>query len=55
MSIFLRMFDSSEASLTRRLQAEDLPEGSVVSRFTYWYTSRPPAFEAVVTAPTAEE
>lgn len=49
------MFDSDESSLDRRIAEQQLPTGSTVARFTYWYTSRPPAYEAVVIAPDERE
>ena len=43
MTVLLRLIDSDERSLARRVAAaqQDLPDGCVVTRFTYWYTSRP--------------
>ena len=55
MTVLLRLIDSDEQSLTRRVAAAqlDLPDDCVVTRFTYWYTSRPPVHEALVLAPAA--
>jgi hypothetical protein len=55
MTVLLRLIDCDETSLSRRVAAAqaDLPQGCVVTRFTYWYTSRPPVHEALVLAPAA--
>jgi hypothetical protein len=53
MTVLLRIVDCDEDSLARRVEEAQagLPPGCVVSRFTYWYTSRPPVHEAVLLAP----
>jgi hypothetical protein len=46
----VRLIDGDEGSLTSRLArvlAAAGPECTVL-RFTYWYTGRPPVYEAVV-------
>jgi hypothetical protein len=53
MTVLLRLVDCDEESLAQRIAdaQADLPADCVVSRFTYWYTCRPPVHEAVVLAP----
>jgi hypothetical protein len=45
-----RIIDGDEASLAARVQRalEHGGPGCDVDRFTYWYTGRPPVYEAVV-------
>ena len=58
MSAPIRIVDGEQDSLERRI-AVLLAEhrGLVVSRFTHWYTGRPPLYEATLHAPrlTARE
>ena len=46
----MRIVDSDEASLARRVEAALAALGGhhVVSRFTLWYTTRPPVHHAVL-------
>jgi len=46
----MRIVDSDEASLARRIEAALAVLGGdhVVSRFTLWYTTRPPVHHAVL-------
>ena len=46
----MRLVDGDEGSLRRRLARalDSLPSDCTVLRFTYWYTARPPVYEAVV-------
>ena len=45
-----RIIDGDEVSLATRVQRalERDGAGCVVTRFTYWYTGRPPVYEAVI-------
>ncbi|HEY3021456.1 MAG TPA: hypothetical protein VGJ32_14760 [Solirubrobacteraceae bacterium] len=46
-----RLIDGDAASLDARVMRaleRDGAAGCVVSRFTYWYTARPPVYEAVL-------
>jgi hypothetical protein len=51
----IRIIDGDEGSLARRVARvlETAPPGSVVGRFTWWYTGRPPLHEATVLPPPA--
>jgi hypothetical protein len=52
MKEIIRIVDGDEDSLERRvvsLLAQH--QGYAVSRFTHWFTARPPLYEAVLTAP----
>ena len=46
-----RIVDGDPASLAVRVRRALERDGSacVVSRFTYWYTGRPPVYEAILT------
>ena len=48
----MRIVDSDEASLAQRVEAALALLGGdhVVSRFTLWYTTRPPVHQAVLRA-----
>jgi hypothetical protein len=50
MEQLARLIDSDLASLSRRVAgAVDREDGGcVVTRFTYWYTGRPPVHEAMI-------
>jgi hypothetical protein len=50
MQEIMRIVDSDEVSLARRVEAAlaALGAGHVVSRFTLWYTTRPPVHHAVL-------
>jgi hypothetical protein len=52
MQEIMRIVDSDEASLARRVEAALAVLGGrhVVSRFTLWYTTRPPVHHAVLRA-----
>jgi hypothetical protein len=52
----IRIIDGDEGSLDRRVARalESQPPGTVVGRFTWWYTGRPPLHEATVLPPPAE-
>jgi hypothetical protein len=52
MQEIMRIVDSDERSLTARVEAALARIGgrAVVSRFTLWYTTRPPAHTAVLRA-----
>jgi hypothetical protein len=52
MQEIMRIVDSDEASLTARVEAALAALGGrhVVSRFTQWYTTRPPVHHAVLHA-----
>ena len=52
----MRIVDSDEAALAKRVEAalEVLGGRHVVSRFTLWYTTRPPLHHAVVRAEISE-
>jgi alpha-D-ribose 1-methylphosphonate 5-triphosphate synthase subunit PhnI len=52
----VRIVDADRQSLARRVDAAlaDLPDGSRVDHFTYWYTGRPAVHEATVSPPDAE-
>jgi len=52
MHEIMRIVDSDERSLTARVEAAVARLGgrAVVSRFTLWYTTRPPAYTAVLRA-----
>jgi hypothetical protein len=52
MQEITRIVDSDERSLAVRVDAALLRLGgqAIVSRFTLWYTTRPPAYHAVVRA-----
>jgi hypothetical protein len=52
MQEIMRIVDSDERSLTARVEAALARLGgrAVVSRFTLWYTTRPPAHTAVLRA-----
>ena len=49
----MRLIDGDETSLSRRLSRAlaGLPSDCTVLHFTYWYTARPPVYEAVVHRP----
>jgi hypothetical protein len=53
--VIARIVDGDEASLAARVDrvAASIADEVSVSRFTYWYTNRPPAFEAIVRAAPA--
>jgi hypothetical protein len=50
MQEIMRIVDSDEQSLATRVEAAVARLGgrAVVSRFTLWYTTRPPAYTAVL-------
>jgi len=50
MQEIMRIVDSDEASLAQRVEAALAVLGGdhVVSRFTLWYTTRPPVHHAVL-------
>jgi hypothetical protein len=52
MTEILRIVDSDERSLAARVEAALAALGGrpVVSRFTLWYTTRPPVHQAVLRA-----
>ena len=53
----MRIVDCDERSLAARVEAalSTLGGQAIVSRFTLWYTTRPPAYHAVLRAvPEAE-
>jgi hypothetical protein len=52
MTVIMRIVDSDERSLTKRVEAAVAALGGspVVSRFTLWYTTRPPVHHAVLRA-----
>jgi hypothetical protein len=52
MQEIMRIVDSDEASLAQRVEAALAVLGGrhVVSRFTLWYTTRPPVHHAVLRA-----
>ena len=52
MQEIMRIVDSDERSLTARVEAALARLGgrAVVSRFTLWYTTRPPVHHAVLRA-----
>jgi hypothetical protein len=52
----LRLIDGDERSLSARVARalESLPAGTVVGRFTWWYTGRPPLHEATMLPPPVE-
>ena len=52
MTEILRLVDSDESVLTARVEAALARLGGrpVVSRFTLWYTTRPPVHQAVLRA-----
>ena len=55
MEQIARIVDADAASLAARV-ARTLPADRadcVVARFTYWYTGRPPVYEAIVLRPAA--
>jgi hypothetical protein len=54
MQEIMRIVDSDEASLAKRVEDALAVLGGrhVVSRFTLWYTTRPPVHHAVLRAET---
>jgi hypothetical protein len=52
MQEIMRIVDSDERSLTARVETALATLGgqAIVSRFTLWYTTRPPAYTAVLRA-----
>ena len=46
----LRLIDGDEGSLSSRVARvlDALGPGYTVMRFTYWYTGRPPVYEAII-------
>jgi hypothetical protein len=52
MQEIMRIVDSDERSLTARVETALAALGgqAIVSRFTLWYTTRPPAYTAVLRA-----
>lgn len=50
MTEVLRLYDADRDSLAARVARATtaLGAGLVVSTFTYWYTSRPPVHEAIL-------
>jgi hypothetical protein len=54
MQEIMRLVDSDERSLAERVEAALAPLGGepVVTRFTLWYTTRPPVHHAVVLSPS---
>jgi hypothetical protein len=54
MQEIMRIVDSDERSLATRVEAAMARLGgrAVVSRFTLWYTTRPPVHQAVLRAET---
>jgi hypothetical protein len=50
MQEIMRIVDSDERSLAARVEAAVARLGgrAVVSRFTLWYTTRPPVYQAVL-------
>lgn len=52
MTEIMRIVDIDEQSLAKRVEAAlaSLGPGPVVSRFTLWYTTRPPVHHAVLRA-----
>jgi hypothetical protein len=57
MQEIMRITDSDERSLAERIEAAVARIGGrpSVSRFTLWYTTRPPVHHAVVRADTSTE
>jgi hypothetical protein len=55
MEQLARIVDASAVSLDARVARALAHDGAgcVVARFTYWYTGRPPVFEAIVLRPPA--
>jgi hypothetical protein len=53
MQEIMRLVDSDEDSLAARVEVALALLGGehVVSRFTLWYTTRPPAYHAVLLSP----
>ena len=49
--VIARIIDGDEASLAQRVSrlTAEIAQHVSVSHFTYWFTNRPPTFEAVVT------
>ena len=54
MERLAQLIDGDSGSLEHRLvrALERSGPGCVVTRFTYWYTGRPPVYEAVVLGPS---
>jgi hypothetical protein len=52
MQEIMRIVDSDERSLAARVETALAGLGGqpIVSRFTLWYTTRPPAYHAVIRA-----
>jgi len=50
--VIARLIDGDEASLAQRVERVTATVAHEVSvrHFTYWYTGRPPAYEAVIEA-----
>jgi hypothetical protein len=57
MQEIMRIVDSDERSLAARIDAavQRLGGRAVVSKFTTWYTTRPPVHQAVVLAEAPPE
>jgi hypothetical protein len=57
MQEIMRIVDSDESSLAARVEAAlaVLGDRHVVSRFTLWYTTRPPVHHAVLRAEPESE
>jgi D-Tyr-tRNAtyr deacylase len=57
MQEVMRIFDNDERSLSARVEAALARLGGllVVSRFTLWYTTRPPVHHAVLRAEAPAE
>jgi hypothetical protein len=55
MDFAIRLVDGDPVSLDLRVLRALAREGDLgVSRFTYWYTGRPPVHEAILARPVAE-
>jgi hypothetical protein len=57
MQEIMRLVDSDEASLAARVEVALALLGGepIVSRFTLWYTTRPPVHHAVLLSPSRSE
>lgn len=55
MEQIARLIDADSGSLDTRVMAVTAADATecVVTRFTYWYTARPPVHEAIVLRPIA--
>jgi hypothetical protein len=49
MEAYTRIIDADAISLDARVRRVITGRECLVTRFTYWYTGRPPVYEAIVT------